>query len=228
MPGMAAGRMGTGRRRCGCGGRPGSPGAPRPGRWRGCGGWRRTRPWLMLLPPGSCRVRGRGRCAPGRDLLPAECRADADAILLAAAAGGAELADLAALAEEMRRRTARPDHRWGGRVHRPVAVPGCDVRAVREAGRGPDPAVHRGAGRGAGRPGETGRARGPAVTAAAPSRRAGGGVPAADRFGVRAGPGRAADADPGAYDPGSAPRPGRPRRRGGVGGVAAGRARRRL
>ncbi len=43
------------------------------------------------------------------DLLPAECRAGADAILLAAAAGGAELADLAALAEEIRRRTARPD-----------------------------------------------------------------------------------------------------------------------
>jgi hypothetical protein len=32
------------------------------------------------------------------DLLPAECRADADAILLAAAADGADLADLAALA----------------------------------------------------------------------------------------------------------------------------------
>ena len=43
------------------------------------------------------------------DLLPAECQADADAILLAAAADGAELVDLAALAEEMRRRTARPD-----------------------------------------------------------------------------------------------------------------------
>ena len=43
------------------------------------------------------------------DLLPAECRAGADAILLAAAAGGAELADLAPLAEEIRRRTARPD-----------------------------------------------------------------------------------------------------------------------
>jgi Domain of unknown function (DUF222) len=43
------------------------------------------------------------------DLLPADCRHDADAILLAAAAGGAELADLAALAEEMRNRTARPD-----------------------------------------------------------------------------------------------------------------------
>ncbi len=43
------------------------------------------------------------------DLLPPECRADADVILLAAAGGGAELADLARLAEEMRRRTARPD-----------------------------------------------------------------------------------------------------------------------
>ena len=36
------------------------------------------------------------------DLLPHEYRADADAILLAAAAGGAELSDLAALAQEMR------------------------------------------------------------------------------------------------------------------------------
>ncbi len=43
------------------------------------------------------------------DLLPHEYRADADAILLAAAAGGAELSDLAALAQEMRARTARPD-----------------------------------------------------------------------------------------------------------------------
>jgi hypothetical protein len=43
------------------------------------------------------------------DLLPEASRDDADAILLAAAAGGAELAQLAALAEEMRRRTAGPD-----------------------------------------------------------------------------------------------------------------------
>jgi hypothetical protein len=41
--------------------------------------------------------------------LPAAHRADADVILLAAAAGGAELADLAALAQEMRRRAAGPD-----------------------------------------------------------------------------------------------------------------------
>jgi Domain of unknown function (DUF222) len=43
------------------------------------------------------------------DVLPEAHRAEADVILLAAAAGGAELSDLAALAEEMRRRTARPD-----------------------------------------------------------------------------------------------------------------------
>jgi Domain of unknown function (DUF222)/HNH endonuclease len=43
------------------------------------------------------------------DKLPGNVRADADAILLAAAAAGAELADLAALAQEIRRRTARPD-----------------------------------------------------------------------------------------------------------------------
>src|SRR5215472_13484334 len=43
------------------------------------------------------------------DQLPEGARDDADAILLAAAAGGAELADLASLAEQMRRRLAEPD-----------------------------------------------------------------------------------------------------------------------
>lgn len=57
------------------------------------------------------------------DLLPADARGDADVILLAAAAGGAELADLAGLAEEMRRRTARPD--------RDGANDGFDDRSVR-------------------------------------------------------------------------------------------------
>jgi Domain of unknown function (DUF222) len=43
------------------------------------------------------------------DLLPDYLRAAADAILLAAAAGGADLADLAALAADMRERSAQPD-----------------------------------------------------------------------------------------------------------------------
>ncbi|HEX5189365.1 MAG TPA: DUF222 domain-containing protein [Streptosporangiaceae bacterium] len=43
------------------------------------------------------------------DLLPASARQDADDILLAAAAAGAGLQDLAGLAEEMRTRTAGPD-----------------------------------------------------------------------------------------------------------------------
>jgi Domain of unknown function (DUF222) len=43
------------------------------------------------------------------DKLPPEHRGDADQILLAAAAGGAELSDLANLAGEIRKQTARPD-----------------------------------------------------------------------------------------------------------------------
>ena len=43
------------------------------------------------------------------DQLAADHRADADEILLAAAAGGADIRDLAALAEEISRRTAQPD-----------------------------------------------------------------------------------------------------------------------
>jgi len=43
------------------------------------------------------------------DLLPGHMRADADAILLGAAAGGAGLRDLGGLAEEMYKRTAPPD-----------------------------------------------------------------------------------------------------------------------
>jgi Domain of unknown function (DUF222)/HNH endonuclease len=48
------------------------------------------------------------------DRLPADRRADADEVLLGAAAGGAELADLAGLAEEMYRRCAPPDSERDG------------------------------------------------------------------------------------------------------------------
>ncbi len=47
------------------------------------------------------------------DQLPEDARDEADRILLAAAAGGADLADLAALAEQIRARTAPPDSDHG-------------------------------------------------------------------------------------------------------------------
>jgi hypothetical protein len=43
------------------------------------------------------------------DALPDDARGDADVILLGAVGGGADLNDLAALAEELRKRFARPD-----------------------------------------------------------------------------------------------------------------------
>ncbi len=48
------------------------------------------------------------------DALPAGCRGDADQILLDAARGGADLAGLGQLAEEIRQQTARPDADGGG------------------------------------------------------------------------------------------------------------------
>jgi hypothetical protein len=69
------------------------------------------------------------------DLLPEAARPGADQILVAAAAGGADLDGLAQLAEEIRRRTAAPDADGGGRVRGPVPAAGCDVRGGREAGR---------------------------------------------------------------------------------------------
>jgi Domain of unknown function (DUF222) len=61
------------------------------------------------LADGQISVSWGRQIAEWTDLLPADCRGDADVILLAAAAGGADLAGLAELAEEIRRRTARPD-----------------------------------------------------------------------------------------------------------------------
>jgi Domain of unknown function (DUF222) len=50
-----------------------------------------------------------GRLCEWTDALPEDSRADGDVILLGAAAGGAELADLSTLADELRRLTAPPD-----------------------------------------------------------------------------------------------------------------------
>ncbi len=61
------------------------------------------------LAGGQVSVSWARQIAEWTDLLPAGCRADADVILLAAAAGGADLTALADLAEEIHRRTARPD-----------------------------------------------------------------------------------------------------------------------
>ena len=63
--------------------------------------------------------------------LPEGKQADADQILLAAAAGGAELADLAGLAEEMRRRCAQPDTDDGGFADRWLRLD----RTLNDAGR---------------------------------------------------------------------------------------------
>ena len=137
------------------------------------------------------------------DLLPEDKRDDADAILLAAAAGGAELADLAALAEEIRRRPAGPDGDDGddGFTDRGVSLDVTFGRAGRLAGdltpqcAAALAAVLESLGKKAG-PADirTKRQRDHDAT--------GGGVPAADRCRVPAGPGRATHPDPAAYDPG--------------------------
>src|SRR6266702_4160506 len=56
------------------------------------------------------------------DLLPGHTRDDADAILLGAAAGGADLRDLGGLAEEMYQRTAPPDRDEDGFADRDLRL----------------------------------------------------------------------------------------------------------
>ena len=114
-PGSAASRTtGRDRRVRGCAGRRASPGARPRVRWAGPGGWPPTRllatrwPREKSLPPGPARICG------WSDRLPAGQCAGADEVLLGAAAGGADLADLAGLAEEMYRRCAQPDSDGAG------------------------------------------------------------------------------------------------------------------
>ena len=86
---------------------------PRPARWPGCVACRPTRPSPPHWPPGHHHLLGPGDLHLDRpaatDLIQ-----DADAILLAAAAGGADLPDLALLATEMIERSAVPDGDDGG------------------------------------------------------------------------------------------------------------------
>jgi hypothetical protein len=88
------------------------------------------------------------------DRLPAGLIQDADAILLAAAAGGADLRDLALLAAEMFERSATPDRDDGGFADRALWL---EKTLAGAADRRPDPGLHRRPVRGPGRPGRQGR-----------------------------------------------------------------------
>ncbi len=125
------------------------------------------------------------------DLLPVETRDDADVILLAAAAGGADLAGLGELAEEIRRRVCGPDGDGDdGFLRRGLHLD----TTLGGAGRLTGDLSARCAAALAGRPGlageEDGR-RGHPDGAAAPARRPGGGMPAPARrrHPARTGPG---------------------------------------
>ncbi len=84
-----------------------------PGAASGAAGWMhrlRAHPeiWAALAAGEISESWAKDLCA-WTDLLPESARRDADRILLGAAAGGARLADLAGLAEEMRKQLAVPD-----------------------------------------------------------------------------------------------------------------------
>ena len=101
------------------------------------------------------------------DQLPEDLRADADAILLAAAAGGADLHDLAGLALEMIGRSRTAPDEDADREFNDRQV-GLETTLGGAAGRGSDRRLRRGPAGGAGCPVGQGRAGGCAVLAAAP------------------------------------------------------------
>ena len=104
------------------------------------------------------------------DKLPQDCQEDADAILLGAAAGGADVADLAGLAGEIYARSLPGKTRTRTRqrgVRGPVGAAGDHVRGRRGADRGPDPGVRLDRGHGAGRAVGPGRGGGHPQPAAA-------------------------------------------------------------
>ncbi|MHB1593495.1 MAG: HNH endonuclease [Streptosporangiaceae bacterium] len=80
------------------------------------------------LAAGSLSASWGRQIADWTDRLPEDARADADQILLAAAEGGADLRDLAALAEQIRNRTAAPDRDGDGfddrRLHLATSLDG--------------------------------------------------------------------------------------------------------
>ncbi|MHB1431452.1 MAG: HNH endonuclease signature motif containing protein [Streptosporangiaceae bacterium] len=80
------------------------------------------------LAAGSLSASWGRQIADWTDRLPEDARTDADQILLAAAEGGADLRDLAALAEQIRNRTAAPDRDGDGfddrRLHLATSLDG--------------------------------------------------------------------------------------------------------
>ena len=103
------------------------------------------------------------------DKLPEECQEDADAILLGAAAGGADVADLAGLAGEIYARSLPQDQDKDKQegVRRAVGEAGDHVPGCRGHDGGPDPGVRLDRGHGAGRPVGPGRRGGHPEPAAA-------------------------------------------------------------
>jgi len=143
----------------------------------GAVGWMRR----LAAHPALARALAGGMVSPSyaraiaawTDLLPEARRPGADEILLAAAAGGVSLADLAGLAEEMRSRTAAPDGDGSdhggdeeGFARRRVRL-GLTFGGAGHLGGGVDAGVRGGAGRGAGGVGQEGRAAGCADPGAA-------------------------------------------------------------
>ena len=103
------------------------------------------------------------------DKLPEDCQQDADAILLAAA-GGADVADLAGLAGEIYARSLPEDEdqdEGGAFGDRSVRVETATFGRRRGHDRGPDPGVRLAGGHGAGRAGGPGRGGGCPEPAAA-------------------------------------------------------------
>ncbi|MGN6793986.1 MAG: DUF222 domain-containing protein [Streptosporangiaceae bacterium] len=94
---------------------------------RGAVGWMRrldSHPQVAeALASGVLSVSWARQLTDWTDALPADARGDADAILLAAAGGGTDLAGLAELFEEIRRRVAGPDGDGDdGFLHRGLAL----------------------------------------------------------------------------------------------------------
>ncbi len=125
------------------------------------------------------------------DRLPEGHQAGADQVLTGAAAAGAELTDLAGLAEEIYRRCARPRRRRRRRFLRPPPPPPHPpFPGPRPPGRRPHPGRRRGGQGGAGQPGRQDRPRRrPDPAPARPRRPARKAAAAPSPAGCRPGPG---------------------------------------